>query len=150
MGETFRISIPADVDGYVLFQCPLCGGLFKVKSNDFEKTEEIYCPSCGMKSDNYITKDVMELVHTIVKNYAEEELYKSFKKLECENHGKMTSFKAGKKPKHESENPISNKMEAMQIASNDCCNKTCKVKPLQIMTGCYCPFCGVREYESHW
>ena len=147
MGETFRISIPADVDGYVLFQCPLCGGFFKLLVSDYEKADVIYCPSCGMKSDNYITKDVIELAQTKLKNYAEEELYKTFKKLERETRGKIVSFKAGKKPKPEPENPIRNKLEAMQTARFECCDKTCKVKPLQIMTGCYCPFCGVKEYE---
>ena len=142
MGETLTISIPADAEGYVLFQCPICFCFFKLLASDYEKANEIYCPSCGMKSNAYVTKDVIELAQTKMKNYAEEELYKAFKNMERNTRGKMLSFKAGRKPDTEPENPIRNKIESMGIAYFECCDKTCKIKPLLIMTGCYCPFCG--------
>lgn len=147
MGESFRIPIPADAEGYVLLQCPLCRHFFKLVTNDIEKAEVVFCPSCGMKSDNYVTKEIIELAQAKVINYAEEELYSAFKQLERKTRGGMISIKAGKKPKPKPENPIRNKAEAMEIARFDCCGKTCKTKPLLIMTGCYCPFCGVKEYE---
>lgn len=31
----FGISIPTDSEGFVLFKCPLCGELFKLKPSDF-------------------------------------------------------------------------------------------------------------------
>lgn len=147
MGETIKISIPADVEGFVLLQCPLCGHLFKLLAGDVERANEIYCPSCGMKSNSYVTNEVIELAQTKLRNYVEEELYSAFKQMERNTRGKMISFKAGKKPKPEVENPIRNKIEAMEIASFECCNKTCKTKPILLMTGCYCPFCGEKNYE---
>lgn len=147
MSEEFRIPIPADVEGYVLLQCPLCMHLFKLMAGDIEKAEMIFCPSCGMKSDSYVTRDVIELAQTKLFNYAENEIYSAFKQLEKKTRGGMVSFKAGKKPRPEQENPIRNKIEAMGIARFDCCGKTCKTKPLLLMTGCYCPFCGEKEYE---
>ena len=42
------ISIPADEDGFVLMQCPLCGEFFKLRAEDFEAEDviEIWCPCC--------------------------------------------------------------------------------------------------------
>ncbi len=54
------------------------------------------------------------------------------------------TFKAGKRPKHEPENPIRSGIEALEIVSFPCCKRTAKVKPILSMTGCYCPFCGVK------
>jgi len=147
MDNALKMSIPADVDGYVLLQCPLCSHLFKLLAGDIERTDVIYCPSCGMKSNSYVTNEVIELAHTILTNCVEDELYSMFKKLERNTRGKMVSFKAGKKPRPEPENPIRNKIEAMGIGRFDCCDKTCKTKPLLLMSGCYCPFCGVKNYE---
>lgn len=147
MSESFSIPIPADVDGYVLLQCPLCKHLFKLMAGDVEKADVVFCPSCGMKSDSYVTREIVQLAQAKAINYAEDELYAVFKQLERKTRGGFISIKAGKKPKHEPENPIRNKIEAMGKARFDCCGKTCKTKPLLIMTGCYCPFCGVKEYE---
>ena len=147
MTDTIEIGIPSDVDGYVLCQCPLCGGYFKLKTTDYKEASNIYCPSCGMRSSSYFTQEVIELAQVKVRNYLKEELYKGFKQLEKKTRGGMGSFKVGKRPKPEPENPIRNKIEAMEVAEFDCCNKTCKIKPLLKMTGCYCPFCGVKEYE---
>ena len=65
------ISIPADEDGFVLMQCPLCGEFFKVRAEDLnaEDVIEIWCPCCGLKSDTYFTKDVIELALKKAENY---------------------------------------------------------------------------------
>ena len=148
MEDTIRISIPADVDGYVLMQCPICGSYFKIMVLDYQKANEIYCPACGMKSDSYFTKDVIDHAQIMIMNSLQEEIYSAFKGMERKTHGKMVSIKAGKKPRPEPENPIRNKIEAMEIARFECCGKTCKTKPILKMVGCYCPFCGVKNYES--
>ncbi|WP_031552712.1 anaerobic ribonucleoside triphosphate reductase [Oribacterium sp. FC2011] len=147
MDNTFRISIPTDKDGYVLLQCPLCCCHFKLNISDIESISEIFCPGCGMKSDSYITNEVIELAQAKVINQFEEEIYSIFKGIEKKTRGKMISIKAGEKPKPSPEKPIRNKVEAMDIAYFTCCDKTCKVKNIRKMMGCYCPFCGVKEYE---
>ena len=147
MGDIISISIPADTEGYVLCQCPLCNSFFKLLVNDYENADEIYCPVCGMKSDSYITNDAIELAKTKIMNNVEEEIFSVFKDLERKTHGQFISIKAGKKPKPEPENPIRNKIEAMEIARFECCDKSCKIKSIFLFTGCYCPFCGVKEYE---
>lgn len=147
MDKSLRITIPTDKDGYVLMQCPLCGCYFKLNCSDIERASEVFCPGCGMKSDSYVTDEFIELAQAKVMNQLEDEVFTMFKKMEKRTRGKKVSIKAGKKPKPVPENPIRNRVEAMDIAYFKCCDKTCKVKNMIKMTGCYCPFCGVKEYE---
>ena len=107
----------------------------------------IFCPSCGLISENYVTDDVLELAMKMVTNAFNDMIYDGFKKLERHNKKGVISFKAGKRPKHESEDPIRSGIEAMEICNFPCCKRTAKIKPLLKMTGAYCPFCGVKNYE---
>ena len=100
-----EVSIPADDQGFVLMQCPLCGEFFKIKPEDYhaEDVIEIWCPSCGLKAENYFTDDVIELALKKTKNYANDLIYNEMKKWEKKFKGSFISFKAGKKPQHEEE-----------------------------------------------
>ena len=146
---SFEITIPSDDDGYILLQCERCGEYFKITSADTrdDKLLDIYCPCCGLVSENYITEDVAKLVQSIAQNYAMDLIYNAFKDLERKTKKDIIRFKAGKKPRHEDENPIRSGIEALDITEFSCCNRTAKIKPLLKMTGCFCPFCGVKEYE---
>lgn len=141
---TFEISIPPDDDGYILLQCEHCGSFFKCTSKDLEDDEilNIHCPSCGLISDNYWTEDVIELAQAKVENYAMQMIYDSFKQLE-RHSSKNFKFKAGKKPKPKSENPIHSGIEALVEKQYMCCKRRAKIKPILKMSGSYCPFCGV-------
>ncbi|SFP17790.1 hypothetical protein SAMN05216343_1042 [Oscillibacter sp. PC13] len=108
---------------------------------------ELFCPSCGLAGESYITEDVLELAIAMTKNKAMDMIHKEFKKMERQFRKGPVTFKAGKPPKHEREDPIRSGIEAMEIASFPCCQRTAKVKPILKMTGCYCPFCGVKNYE---
>lgn len=151
MSDTFEmsISIPSDDDGYVLMQCPNCGTYFKAMPLDIEDDGvlQIYCPSCGLVGENYITEDVLELATAMVQNKAMDMIYDEFKKMERQFIKGPVTFKAGKPPKREPENPVRSGIEALEIVTFPCCKRTAKVKPLLKMTGCYCPFCGVKNYE---
>lgn len=146
---SFEITIPSDDDGYILFQCERCGEYFKITAADTrdDKLLDIYCPCCGLVSENYITEDVAKLAQSIAQNYAMDLIYNAFKDLERKTKKDIIRFKAGKKPRHEDENPIRSGIEALDITEFSCCNRTAKIKPLLKMTGCFCPFCGVKEYE---
>jgi len=146
---TFQISIPSDNDGYCLLQCPICGEYFKVQPSDYEDDGvlELYCPACGLTSENYLTEDVIELAMAKVQNYALDQIYNEFKKMEKKFKGGSLTLKAGKKPTHEPENPIRSGIEALSITHFTCCGRSAKIKPLLQITGCYCPFCGVKNYE---
>lgn len=144
-----EITIPSDNDGYVLMQCSYCGAFFKTTPDDIEDDGiwALYCPSCGLSSENYITDDALELVFAMVQNKTVDNIYDEFKIMEREFRNKPITFKAGKRPKHEPENPIRSGIEALEITSFPCCNRLAKIKPLLKITGCYCPFCGVKNYE---
>ena len=94
-----EVSIPADDQGFVLMQCPLCGEFFKIKPEDYhaEDVIEIWCPSCGLKAENYFTDDVIELALKKTKNYANDLIYNEMKKWEKKFKGSFISFKASKK-----------------------------------------------------
>lgn len=145
------ISIPTDDEGYILLRCEHCGTFFKATPSDIEDDGvlHIFCPSCGLISDSYVTEDVIELARRIVENKVNDMIYDAFKDLERHNkRNSVVKFNAGKRPKHETEDPIRSGIDALEIASFPCCSRTAKIKPLLKMTGAYCPFCGVKNYET--
>ena len=147
--KTISISIPADDEGYILLKCGHCGTFFKGIPSDIqdEKVLDIYCPSCGLTSESYITDDAQELVEKMAINMANDMIYDMFKELEKHSKSSMIKIKAGKQPKHEEEDPIHSGIDALEICTFACCNRSAKIKPLLKMTGAYCPFCGVKNYE---
>lgn len=144
-----EISIPTDNHGFCLLQCPLCTRFFKLTPTDIEAEDvvQIWCPNCGLKSDNYLTEDVIELALAMTKNVMMDEIFKSFKKLERKT--KNLSFKVHKKPAPEHENPIIAGIELLDIHKYSCCKKEAKIKPIIKLIGCYCPFCGVNDDGNH-
>lgn len=144
-----EISIPADNNGYVLLQCPFCGEYFKLTPDDCEDEGvlDVSCPSCGLSGENFITEDVLELAMAMAKNVAMDMIYDEMKKWEKQFNSGFITFKAGKKPRPEPENPIRAGIEALTIIQFPCCKRTAKIKPMLKFTGCYCPFCGVKEFE---
>lgn len=152
MNDEFHmtISIPADDEGYVLLRCEHCGTFFKATPFDIEDDGvlQIFCPCCGLTSENYVTDDVIELAMRMVKNQATDMIFDTFKDLERNNkQNSIIKFKVGKRPEHEAEDPIRSGIESLEIVAFPCCGRTAKIKPLLKMTGAYCPFCGVKNYE---
>lgn len=76
------ISIPTDDEGYVLLQCEHCGTYFKATPSDLKDDGvlHIFCPSCGLISENYVTEDVLELAMKMVTNAINDMIYNEFKK----------------------------------------------------------------------
>lgn len=144
-----EIPIPSDDEGYVLLQCEHCGNLFKITPSDAEDDAvlDVFCPSCGLTSESYCNEDVLELAERKISNFAEDLIYDMFKDLEKSTRNSAIRFEVNGKPSHEAEEPIRSGIEALEIAHFSCCKRTAKVKPLLKITGCYCPFCGVKEFE---
>lgn len=147
--ETFEISLPTDDDGYILLQCEHCGEYFKLTADDYDNDNllHISCPACGLESENYFTEDVMNLVDTIANNYAMDLVYNAFKDLEKKSQNGLVKFEAGKKPKHEYENAIHSSIQALQEITFPCCQHMAKIRPILKMSGCYCPCCGVKNFD---
>ena len=151
MGEEIHmeISIPTDDDGYALLQCEHCSNFFKPIPSDIEDDGilDLFCPACGLTSESYATDEVLELAYSMAQNIAMDMAYNIFKKMEHQFRNGPITFKAGKRPQHEAESPIRSGIDALEIANFPCCKHTAKIKTLLKMTGCYCPFCGVKNYE---
>ncbi len=151
MGDeiVMTISIPTDDDGYVLLKCPTCGIYFKATPSDIKDDGvlEVFCPGCGLAGESYITEEVLELAMAMTENKAMDLIHQEFKKMERQFRKGPVTFKAGKRPKRKPEDPIHSGIEALEIAHFLCCKRTAKIKPILKMTGCYCPFCGVKNFE---
>lgn len=145
---TFQIQVPTDEEGFVLLKCPLCQELFKLKPSDYQKDSifSIYCPGCGMVSDNYLTDDIAELAMSKVKNHANELIRKELKKLERKTKGGLISLKMTHKQKKVDEKPIMLMIDALDRKLYPCCNLEAKIKPILKASGSFCPYCGVNDY----
>jgi predicted RNA-binding Zn-ribbon protein involved in translation (DUF1610 family) len=141
------IKIPADNDGYVLLQCPLCGEYLKISADNCEDDSvlELRCPFCAMVSDNYFTDSVIKLAQAVIQNYAMDLIHEDMKKPERTFSGGLLILKAGKKPEKTHENPTYTGIDTLKIHRYLCCGRNAKIKPLLHITGSYCPFCGVKE-----
>lgn len=147
--ETIQVEIPVDNEGFVLLQCPFCGEFFKLKPSDSQAEDviDIWCPSCGLQADNYLTDDVIELALNTLRNHVIDSLYKEAKKLErkTKNKGNSLRFKAGKRPRHVKENSIVYAIDTLEQEYYRCCCREAKIAPIYKSVGSYCPFCGVRK-----
>lgn len=148
MNETFTLEIPADEDGFILLECPKCQSQFKITVSDFQSddADEIWCPACGLVSESYFTDDVIELAKTMALNMFMDEIHSQFKDMERKTKGKIVSIKAGRKPDHEPEMPISKKTDSLVITETPCCNKPVKLSYRERESIYYCPFCGGMQY----
>ncbi len=146
----FKIKIPTDDDGFVLLKCSHCGTFFKLTPYDIEDDGvlSLFCPCCGLTSENFITDDVSELAYAILSNFAVNSIFDNFDEKVRTNRNNSIKFKVGKRPNPINERLINSGIHALNITTFQCCDRNAKVKPLLIMTGCYCPFCGVRSFET--
>ena len=140
-----QITIPNDNDGFVLIKCKLCGGFFKLRPSEMQDDNvvNIWCPTCGLISDNYINEDVIDLSIRICKNLAMDNIYKEIKKLERSFKGNGVSLKLNSNIKKEAEIPLIAGIKALEIQKYKCCKREAKINPLIKECGSYCPYCGV-------
>lgn len=149
---SFRIEIPCDNNGYVLFQCPQCGELFKVQPLDVENDAvlHIYCPACGLTSDSFLTEDVLELARAKALNWANEQIGKELKSLARTTNSKnsLVSIKV-KTNRHEGDEPaLMPAVEALVPSMCEDCGRTAMVSPLLAMSSHTCPFCGIGQFNE--
>lgn len=145
----FEISIPTDEDGFILLQCSLCGNLFKISASDYKADDvyELWCPACGLKSENYLTEEVLDLASKMAKNKVQDIIHEHLKQIERKTKGKFVSFEVTYKPYHEYENPLVSVVDELEVISYSCCQRQIKVSPILKLTGSFCTFCGVNYDE---
>ena len=116
------ISIPTDDEGYVLLKCEHCGTFFKGTPSDIQDDGvlHIFCPSCGLVSDSYITDDVLERAINMTKNIMNDMIDDMFKDLERHSKKSALKFKTGRRP------PI-RRLRANENMETKTLNKLCVV-----------------------
>ena len=69
--EVFKIPIPSDNEGFIVLKCPICSEKFMIQVQDANDDSliDVWCPKCGLKSDNYLDDDVNDLAENIIQNY---------------------------------------------------------------------------------
>lgn len=145
-----EISIPADEEGYISFECPYCKNRFKLEVNEFKDSSvtELYCPYCGLRDDinNFYNSDVIEKVEEIATNYAIDLINNMFKDFERSTRGNKNIRVKTKNIKKVSEKNLYENVDEYEIVPlNNCCNKAIKVPLLEKLIGVYCPYCGMGE-----
>ncbi|MGE7023346.1 hypothetical protein [Solibacillus cecembensis] len=143
---SFSISIPTDSDGYFNSCCPYCKNHFKILGSEFKETEvvDIYCPVCGLIAEfnSFYTDKVINKVHSIAKDYAEDLIYQMFKDLERKNRGnKFVKIKAGKRPTTD-ESELYEPDNHLVVVKKICCDSHFKVTELDKWLIPYCIYCG--------
>lgn len=82
-----EISLHADSDGFISFECPYCGSLFKLSAADLNDDSfpisELFCPYCGLVDSfsGFLSKKAIEAAEAKVYNETIEMLNKEFGKM---------------------------------------------------------------------
>ncbi len=139
-----EISIPTDNDGFVLLQCQLCGEYFKLIPSDIkdESNIEIWCPNCGLKSERYLSEDIIKIALKMAKNVLADAVNGMMKTLSDSLNKGSIKFKAGRPLQKQAIDPIQAKIENLEIEDYKCCHGQAKISPSLKFEGSYCPFCG--------
>lgn len=149
---TLEFEIPCDNEGYVLLQCPKCGELFKAKPSDIESDSvlHIYCPSCGLISDSFLTDDAIDLAMAMASNWALTRLGEELKKItrNAGTHGSPVSLELKTKWEEEPETRLMPSVEALISATCPDCGRTARISPLLAMSSHTCPFCGIGQFND--
>lgn len=143
--EIFKISIPSDNDGFIVIKCSICNEKFMIQIEDANDDSliDIWCPRCGLKSDNYLDDDVNNLAENIIQNYVTDLLNNFSNDMErVFKSNKNIHFKSGEKLAKESEIPIGRKVGDFEEKKYLCCDKVVKLRTTTKFEGGYCPFCG--------
>ena len=149
------IKIESDEKGYFDRECPNeeCLYKFKINMEDWKNKvsdKEVHCPMCGHidTSDKWWTQEQLEKIENIAKSYAmsyiQQELNKSFKKLENSgNKYVKIKYNPGKKITFMN-NPIGQSEEwNLDI---EC--KKCGTRYSVIGSAYFCPCCGYNSVEN--
>lgn len=151
MEETyFKIKIPCDDDGFILLRCPHCGELFKLTAEDIESDEslDVYCPSCGLTAENFLTQDVIDLALAKTGNFAIDAITRQLQSFAEKSGNDFIQFEVKANRERKPELPIRAAVEALQITSCHDCGRKAKISPTLIMSAYTCPLCGIGQFNE--
>ena len=147
--KSIQVTVPADEDGFVSFECPHCEQRFKLRADEVQESYAIslFCPICGLahELDHFYSKAFTEKAMNIVEQEAMETAHNIFKKFERQSrNSKFVKSKAGPKPRFDIKEMYENIDELVEVEAK-CCKKHLKVTGLDRSIGAYCAYCGVKD-----
>ena len=136
----FGIRMPCDDDDFILLRCPHCGELFKLTTEDIESDEtlDIYCPSCGLCANNFLTQNVIDLALAKTSNYAMYAIAQQLQAFAKKNSNGLVRFEVKANREREPEPPIRAAIEALQISTCHDCGREAQVSPAIAMSAYTC------------
>lgn len=144
------ITMYADADGFVSFECPYCGSVFKLSANDLNDESfpvfELFCPYCGLADEpsNFLSAEVIEAAKSKAYNYLAETLNREFGKMKNSvnrNKGIIRMDFTPMKLEHEKDVIDDDTVETIFQCS--VCEREVKVLYNIGVSKSFCPYCGV-------
>ena len=150
MNEKLELTLYADSDGYITYECPYCGSSFKLNAGDLNDDSfpiaELFCPYCGLTADasQFISSEATEALETMAHNYVAELLNKEFGKMTRDINRKHGIIRMDYKPiKKLPEKDVRDKDTVESIFTCKNCQRSVKIVQSIGLAKAYCPFCGV-------
>ena len=150
MSEQLGITLYSDGDGFISFECPFCGSVFKLSVGDLNDetfpVQELFCPYCGLVAEkkSFLSAEAKEAIQAKIYNYAVEMFNQGFGEMSKTINRQNSMLKVEYKPlTKEKEKDV---IENDTVETNFCC-KACEreVKVLLNigLSKAFCPYCGV-------
>ena len=150
MSSSMSITLQADSDGFITFECPYCESSFKLSAGDLNDesfpVEELFCPYCGLsnKPNTFLSSDAIEAAKVKAYNYMAEMLNKEFGKTAKSINRRGSLIKMSYKPlKIEAEKEVKDNDTVEGIFSCKACERDVKVLNNAGLSKVFCPYCGV-------
>ena len=150
MSERLSLTLYADSDGFITYECPFCGSAFKLKAADVNDEEfpiqELFCPYCGLTDspEGFLSAEAKEALETLAHNYVARMLNQQFGKMAKDINRKRGPIRMKFKPIDlEPEKEVCDKDTPETVFRCIVCNKEVKVQTNIGIAKIFCPYCGV-------
>jgi hypothetical protein len=142
---SFDLSLPADSDGFVAFQCPHSGDRFKLSGTEYEERSPsaIYCPLCGLSEElsAFLTDDALRVARQAAANAARELISRELANISRRSSRNGLTFRLGARARPELVEEL-HEPNDLVVAAVQCCGIHVKVDSLGAIGVLYCPYCG--------
>ena len=137
------MTLPADGDGFVAFECPHSGDRFKVAGAEYKdrSVSSLCCPICGLSDEpsRFITPDALQVAQAMAVNAARDMIARDLRSI---GRGSRGGFRLQVKPSAPEPVPDLREPTDMVIADLPCCGARVKVTATSAVGVLYCPYCG--------
>jgi len=150
MNDRLSITLYADRDGFISYECPYCGSSFKLNASDISDAsyplEELFCPYCGLTDtpNRFLSSIAVEAIENLVYNHTAKMLNREFDNMAKEINRKRGVLRMQFKPiEMLPEKKTSDDDTPEGIFSCMACERSVKVHHNTGLSKLFCPFCGV-------